>query len=281
MRAYWKLFSELIKLKISLPVAFLGFIGYSLAEKHMSFAALVLSVGVLLLAGAASAINQVIESGHDEKMDRTRRRPIPSGQIGIFQAIVIASLVAFSGMYILWQFNQLALIIGLITFFWYIGVYTMLKRVSAFAVIPGSLTGALPPMIGWVAAGGYVFNPIILYVALFVFIWQVPHFWLLTLLYANDYKKAGFPSLADLFSYEQIKIWTFVWIIFGLLFSLLAIFWVHSLVYLLIHAGSVGLVAFLAYRNLFLSPSPRNFKNLFHIVNSLMVVLLFLQVLFG
>lgn len=280
MKNYWKLFSELIKLKISLPVAFLAFIGYSLAEKQMSFAALYLSFGVLLLAGAASAINQVIESGYDERMDRTRRRPIPSGQISILQAVVVASSVAFAGMYILWQFNELALIIGLVTFFWYIGVYTMLKRVSAFAVIPGSLTGALPPMIGWVAADGYVFNPIILYVALFVFIWQIPHFWLLTLLYANDYKKAGFPSLADLFSIEQIKSWTFVWIVFGLLFSLLAIFWVHSLVYLILHSICVGLVAFVAYRNLFLQPSPRNFKNLFHIINSLMVVLLFLQVLF-
>ena len=280
IKKYIGLLFELIKIKISLPVAFLGFIGFSLFRKETSWEALLLAFGVLILAGAASACNQVMEVAYDLKMERTRRRPIPSEQISIVQAIAIVVILAACGLYILQSFNHVAFIVGMVTFIWYIGVYTMLKRVSAFAVIPGSLTGALPPMIGWAAAGGSIYDTPIIYIALFIFIWQIPHFWLLTLLYSKDYKKANFPSLADYFNDNQIRKWTFVWIIFGLLFSAMSLLWFHSIYYRMIHLLLIAGVGYLSYSYLLLKPSLRNYKKLFHIINSLMVLLLLLQMLF-
>ena len=106
----------------------------------------------------------------------------------------------------------LALCIGLLNLFWYNGVYTPLKKRSALAIIPGSLVGALPPMVGWVAAGGNIFDPQILILGSFFFIWQIPHFWLLLLIFGKDYEQAGFPTLTQIFNIDQLSRITFVWI---------------------------------------------------------------------
>ena len=105
------------------------------------------------------------------------------------------------------------MLIGWLAFVWYNIVYTPLKRKYAFAVFPGSLIGALPPIIGWVAAGGNPFDSQVLALAMFFFIWQVPHFWLLLLLYGKDYENAGLPSLTQIFNNAQLSRITFVWII--------------------------------------------------------------------
>jgi protoheme IX farnesyltransferase len=99
----------------------------------------------------------------------------------------------------------LALLLGLTSFIWYNIIYTNLKRITPFAVIPGSIIGAIPPLVGWVAAGGSLAESNALILALFFFIWQIPHFWMLALHYASDYKKAGFPVLTDLYSATQIR----------------------------------------------------------------------------
>ena len=102
--------------------------------------------------------------------------------------------------------------LGLLNLLWYNAIYTPLKKKTALAIIPGSLVGAIPPMIGWVAAGGYVFDPGILMIAFFFFIWQIPHFWLLLLMFNKDYERAGFPTLTKIFNHEQLSRITFVWI---------------------------------------------------------------------
>jgi protoheme IX farnesyltransferase len=95
---------------------------------------------------------------------------------------------------------------------WYNGFYTPLKRVSAFAVVPGSLIEALPPAIGWTAAGGHPLDPSILALAFVFFIWQVPHFWLLVCLHAEGYEGAGFPTLMSVFGARRLSRLIFTWI---------------------------------------------------------------------
>ena len=105
--------------------------------------------------------------------------------------------------------------------FWYNLVYTPLKRNYSFAVIPGALCGAFPPMIGWLAAGGNLLDPQIVVICTFFFVAQIPHFWLLLIIYSSDYKRGGFKVLNDIFSETQLKRITFIWLTATLMMALL------------------------------------------------------------
>jgi protoheme IX farnesyltransferase len=109
--------------------------------------------------------------------------------------------------------NLPAVLIGIFTVIWYNGIYTYLKRITAFAVVPGAITGALPPLIGWVAAGGEVWAKPIIFLEFLFFTGQIPHFWLLILKYGDEYKSAGVPTLTDIFNYDQINRLTFTWVL--------------------------------------------------------------------
>ncbi len=147
-------------------------------------------------------------------MKRTKGRPIPSARLTPPQALVIALLSMLSGSLILLVgSNVVALSLGLFAAFWYNAIYTPLKKRSPFAAIPGALVGAIPPAVGWAAAGGSPFDPKILALCFFFFVWQVPHFWLLLLVYGKDYEEAGLPSLTSIFTAGQLSQITFVWIL--------------------------------------------------------------------
>jgi protoheme IX farnesyltransferase len=147
-------------------------------------------------------------------MDRTKGRPIPSGRISFEKVLIISMLLVLAGSIILIiGANLLAVGLGLINLIWYNFIYTLLKRRSPFAIVPGSLVGAIPPVIGWVAAGGALLDPQIIVIAFFFFIWQIPHFWLLLLVLDKDYRQAGFPTLTQIFSRKQLSRITFVWIV--------------------------------------------------------------------
>ena len=103
--------------------------------------------------------------------------------------------------------------LGLLALLWYNAIYTPLKKKTAFAVIPGAVIGAIPPLVGWVAGGGSLTDARAWIMAFFFFIWQVPHFWLLMLKYGEEYKKAGYPSITGIYSERQIKNVTFVWVL--------------------------------------------------------------------
>ena len=204
---------ELGKVKITFFVAISTSVGYILNSGMFEWTMLFVAVGVFLLACGSSALNHYQERDFDTQMERTKGRPIPSGRVTSFYAIVVSSfLVIFGSAVIYFSSNFTALILGLIALIWYNVIYTPLKRRYAFAVVPGSVIGALPPMIGWTASGGNVFDMKILSLALFFFIWQIPHFWLLLLLHAKDYEKAGFPTLTKIFNDLQIGRITFIWI---------------------------------------------------------------------
>ena len=112
----------------------------------------------------------------------------------------------------IWIRNIIVLALGLFAFIWYNGIYTYLKRITSLAMIPGALTGTIPPFMGWAGAGGSFSDPLIYAVGVFFYIWQIPHFCLL-LLSHDEYKKAGLPSLSGSFSKIQILRISFVWML--------------------------------------------------------------------
>ena len=209
-----KVFLELSKVKITFAVALTTVTGYLLAGGSFDMGLIMPTLGIFLLACGSSAINHFQEREQDEKMDRTRDRPIPSGRISPAGALAFAFLLSLTGSVILYLGSgMLGMELGLLALIWYNVIYTPLKRKTAFAVVPGAVIGAIPPLVGWVAAGGQLSDPRALFMAFFFFIWQVPHFWLLMLKYGEEYTKAGFPSITALYSSRQIKNITFIWIL--------------------------------------------------------------------
>lgn len=212
---------EVAKIRITVLVAFTTALGYILASQSLTSFSLFPVAGIFLLACAAAALNHFQESKTDVLMDRTKNRPIPSGVVSSGTVLLISIVfLLFGSSLLLWKSNLLTLGIGLLTFFWYNAVYTPLKKVFSLAIIPGSLVGALPPIAGWVAAGGYVFDPKILLIGSFFFVWQIPHFWILLLIYGKDYEKGGFPTLSNVFSVRQLKQITFCWLVLTIVIAL-------------------------------------------------------------
>lgn len=203
---------QLGKPQIILPVTLSALTGFILFQGVFAGPWLSCIAGVLLLSSASAVINQIQEAGRDLLMERTRTRPIPSGKVSKSTAWLLAIPLAIAGFFLLW-FNcgPLPAGLALFTLLWYNGVYTPLKTKTAFAVIPGALVGALPPVIGWTAAGGVPWHLHIILVAFFFFVGQIPHFWLILLKYEGDYEKAGFPTLRGIFSRRQLRNLTLGW----------------------------------------------------------------------
>ncbi len=238
MKSIFKIIYELGKVRISLPIAFSALTGYVLFSGELDSQGWLLALGVFFMACSSSTLNHWQESDIDSKMPRTKNRPIPSGKISRIAGFMIFAGYAAVGSVILILTNPVvSLILSWLTLFFYNLVYTPLKRVTAFAVIPGSMVGALPPVIGWAGAGGNITSEVILMVASFFFIGQIPHFWLLLLLFGDQYKLAGLPSLNQIFTETQIKRITYTWILTTIASALLVIFFVFTnqvLVFLLL-----------------------------------------------
>lgn len=216
----FRLLSEVTKLRITALVSFTTGLGYILANNGFGFNIIFPVLGIFFLACGSAALNHLQEKNLDLLMDRTKTRPLPSGKTGnVYYYLVILFFTVAGILILLLKTNAAALSIGLITYFWYNAVYTPLKKKSALAVIPGSIVGALPPLAGWTAAGGDITDFRILYVCFYFFLWQIPHFWLLLLVYSDDYKKGGFPVLTDIMNVKSLKIMTFLWIVLTFLIS--------------------------------------------------------------
>jgi protoheme IX farnesyltransferase len=204
----------LSKIRIMIPVSLTGFTGYFAYNPHFTINLFIVTLGILLMAIAASVLNQIQEVRLDSRMTRTRLRPLPDKRIRINHAVIFFILNIAAGITLISLGGNLkAALVAIGTIFWYNVVYTYAKRITAFAVVPGALTGALPPLIGWVAAGGGFFDKPIIFIEFLIFIGQIPHFWLLILKYGEEYKLAGFPSLTDVFTRSQINRLTFSWVI--------------------------------------------------------------------
>lgn len=205
---------ELTKVRITIAVTLSTLTGYVLYAGAIDATAIWASLGVFLLASSSAALNQIQERRTDTLMSRTRKRPLPSKRISVKSALIVVLCLLLAGSLILYfKTSYLSFGIGLVTLLWYNLLYTPLKYRSVFALIIGSVIGALPPVIGYTAAGGSAIDPIIVFLAFFVYVWQVPHFILLLLLYGNDYRDAGLPVLTTYYDEETVKRIIFIWIL--------------------------------------------------------------------
>lgn len=217
-------FVELMKLRLSFLVAFSSGFGYVLGSNGDTdfLTLLMLSLGGMLVSGASVTVNQILEKEYDGMMKRTKERPLPTGRLTNRDAVIFAVLVAIIGLWLLWiATNPLTVWLSFMSLLLYSFLYTPLKRIGPIAVFVGAIPGALPPLLGWVAATG-----VITYEALIIFgiqfIWQFPHFWAIAWVADEDYKRAGFKLLPnggkkDLNTAINIMIYTLFLLPLGLL----------------------------------------------------------------
>ena len=231
---------------------------------------------IFLLASGASAFNQYQEWQLDERMERTRRRPIPARRVSPAEGLRIAMIGILGGLVILMnESNWNCFILGVFNLIWYNGIYTWLKKKTAFAVVPGALTGAIPILMGWSAMEGNLLAPTVLFLALFIFLWQMPHFWMLTMKYGDEYRTAGFRVLNDVLSANAIKIVVMAWMVAASAASFMFVYFKilqQPAVGYGIIAVNIVLLLVTAYQ-LFLA-SPMRFRLIFIAGNLFMVIVM-------
>ncbi len=210
-QAIWKYISTFGKFSISLPIALTTYTGFILFEQQLSYQGLWASLGIFFLSAGASALNQVQELKWDRLMTRTSQRPLPVQVFTRLMALLILGIFLVAGTLCLYPFGGSALFWGWMGVLCYNGIYTPLKRWSAFSIFPGAIVGAIPPIVGWVAAGGSVMDVRLHFLALFFFLGQMPHFWLLVLKYGEEYRMAGFPTITSVMSKNRINQINLVW----------------------------------------------------------------------
>lgn len=208
---------QLTKVGLSLSVVFSSIAGYLLAVESIHIPTLfLLGLGGFFMVGASNAFNQVIEKDTDAIMTRTKNRPLPTGRMSVNFAMSIAVLFTILGLAILYSINPKTALFGAISIFLYTSVYTPLKSVTPLTVFVGAIPGAIPFMLGWVAAtnqfgieAGMLF--------MIQFFWQFPHFWAIGWLQYEEYKKVGFTMLPmnvkDKNAVKQIIFYTIIMIL--------------------------------------------------------------------
>jgi protoheme IX farnesyltransferase len=209
-RAYF----QLLKFRLSLTVAFSSAMGYLLGAAEISWSrALLVMLGGLLVTGSANIINQVFEKDLDKLMSRTEGRPLPTGRVTTNEAWAFCIILGVGGLWLLSHyFNPLTAALSLLSLILYGFIYTPLKTISPVCVAVGAIPGGLPPLIGWVAATGFVGIPAWVLFGI-QFMWQFPHFWAIAWVADDDYKRAGFkmlpsPGERDLRTAFQIMTYT-------------------------------------------------------------------------
>jgi protoheme IX farnesyltransferase len=261
-------------------VSFSALTGYFLTGNLDGFVTCILFFGVFLLAAGSAALNQVQERSFDLLMERTKYRPLPSNQISVVAALAVSMILLMAGALLLSLIGWLPMTLGIINLVLYNLIYTPLKRITWLAIIPGSLVGTVPPLIGWTSIGLSVFHPVILFVAVFVLLWQAPHFWLILIRYSRDYENAGFSRLPVYLDGNRIKILVFLWALvtsgflcsfplFGLKFNspLIALFLLLNLLFI-----------FFFYKFLFGKEVNQPIRKAFILINSFAFAILVLLI---
>lgn len=189
-------FALFTKARLTILVVISAVIGYAIGAPLFSWMKVLwLSMSGYMIAGASIGFNQIIEKDIDKMMKRTRNRPLPSGRMSVTEGLITGIVMSLSGLIILYfVFNPLSAVLGALALFSYVLLYTPLKKHSAWAVFVGSFPGAIPPMLGYVAA----FGAFDLYAGLLFavqFVWQFPHFWAIAWVADEDYQKADYRLL--------------------------------------------------------------------------------------
>ena len=233
-------FKQLAKVGLSLSVVFSSVAGYLLAVDIINYQTLfLLSLGGFLMVAASNAFNQVIEKDTDSLMKRTMNRPLPTGRMSKTTALIFAITSTIVGLGILYGINPKSALFGAISIFLYTCAYTPLKPVSPLAVFVGAIPGAIPFMLGWVAAtnqfgieAGFLF--------MIQFFWQFPHFWSIGWLQFEEYKKAGFIMLPmdkkDQSATKQIIFYTIIMILVSIapVLKMTGAFYIHPITAIII-----------------------------------------------
>jgi heme o synthase len=188
-------FKAITKAGLAISVVFSSIAGFVLGVENFNFNTFLilvkLAIGGYCMVGASNAFNQVIEKDLDALMDRTKNRPVPAGRMSPNVALIIASILTIIGIALLFTINPKTAMFGAISIFLYTSVYTPLKTVTSLSVFVGAFPGAIPFMLGWVAAtGNFGIEAGTLF--LIQFFWQFPHFWAIGWFLYEDYEKAGF-----------------------------------------------------------------------------------------
>lgn len=279
--SFLKVIYNLSKAGISISVALTTATGYLLSTRQLDWSVIYPFLGVLLLAMSASTLNQLQERHTDKLMPRTQRRPLSNGSITVKFAVIVAVFTGLSGFLILYYFNGLLpALLGLLNLVWYNGVYTPLKYKTAFAAVPGGLVGAIPPVIGWVAGGGDILHPSSIAMAVFFFIGQIPHFWLIILKYSNEYRLAGIKLITDKFTIPQLRRLVFTWML-ATAFSGSILAFIINLenfaIFLLVHLLSLLL---LVYSGMWLTKNTHNHSTRAFIIINLYYLLVMISIFF-
>ncbi len=211
-------------MRLALSVVFSSLAGYLLGAETVDFKTLILlGFGGYFMVGASNAFNQIIEKDLDRLMDRTKNRPIPAGRMSVNTAFIIASVFTLLGVVILYTINKQTAMFGAISIFLYTCVYTPLKTKTPLAVFVGAIPGAIPFMLGWVAAtDDFGIEPGTLFAL--QFFWQFPHFWAIGWFLFDDYKKGGFFMLPTGKQDKGTAVQTIMYTIWTLLVSIIPVF---------------------------------------------------------
>ncbi|CAH8281386.1 protoheme IX farnesyltransferase [Mariniflexile fucanivorans] len=217
-------FKEITKMRLSLSVVFSSIAGYLLGVETVDFKILILlALGGYFMVGASNAFNQIIEKDLDALMERTKYRPIPAGRMSVTSAFVIASVFTLLGIIILYSINKQTAMFGAISIFLYTCVYTPLKTKTPISVFVGAIPGAIPFMLGWVAAtDNFGIEPGTLFAL--QFFWQFPHFWAIGWFLFKDYEKAGFFMLPTGKQDKGTAVQVIMYSIWTLLVSIIPVF---------------------------------------------------------
>jgi protoheme IX farnesyltransferase len=246
---------KLVKYKLSLAVTLTGVAGYIIYANSFGIEILISGAGIFFLACGASSLNQYQEHEFDSLMTRTNKRPIPSGAISKQSALLLSVLLIIIGAILLLFLGWIPFALGLLNILFYNLLYTRLKRISYLAILPGAMVGAIPPLIGWTSAGGNIFNPTIIFLSTLIFMWQIPHFWLLIIKYHKEYEKAGFKTLLKVFNEYQVRRVVFVWIAVSSLFAMTYFYFgidiniIFSYIILLANIAFILVFYFLLFRS--------------------------------
>ncbi len=213
-------FYALTKPRVVSLIVFTAVIGMFLAAPGMVEPRVLLAgtFGIALVAGAAAAVNCLVEQNVDALMLRTRWRPLPSGDLGSLETLAFAGVVGGAGLWLLAHFvNALTMWLTLATFVGYAIVYTLiLKPLTPQNIVIGGASGAMPPVLGWAAVTGQV-TPEAMVLFLIIFAWTPPHFWALSLYRTEDYARAGLPMLPVTHGprYTRLQVLLYTLILFG------------------------------------------------------------------
>ena len=193
-----KLFFEITKFRLSLLVALSSVFGFFISSSKVDINdVFILLVGGYLISSSSVINNQILEKDLDKMMNRTNKRPIPTGRISINKSVIMSIFSMIIGLFLIsFYLNIYSAILSFISLILYSFVYTPTKKIGPIAVFIGAIPGALPPLIGWVASTGQITLEAIIIFSI-QFIWQFPHFWAIAWMYDDDYKKVGFKLLPN------------------------------------------------------------------------------------